>query len=91
MNDFSSLDLENSFIYFGCNTGNCWRASIKSTLTNVTDNKTFYLTKECRTELIGQYPFAHPAKSELCIADLISLEKVTFLIFLKSFFSPVGS
>ena len=61
------LDLEKSYIYFGCNADNCWRASIKSTLTDLTDNKTFYLTKECRAERIGQYPFTHPAKSELCI------------------------
>ena len=61
------LDLENSYVYFGCNTDNSWRSSIKSTLTNVTDNKIFYLTKECRAERVGQYPFSHPAKSELCI------------------------
>jgi len=61
------LDLENSYVYFNCNTDNCWRTSIKSTLTNVTDNKTIYLTKECRAEKIGQHPFAHEAKSELCI------------------------
>ena len=61
------LDLENSYVYFNCNTDNCWRASIKSTLTNVTDNKTFYLTKECRAETVGQYPFTYPEKNELCI------------------------
>lgn len=61
------LDLENSYVFFGYNTENCVRTSIKSTLTNVTDNKTFYLTKECRAEMIGQYPFTHPSKSELCI------------------------
>ena len=63
----NNLDLENSYVYFNSNTNNCFRGSIKSTLTNVTDNKTFYLTKECRAETIGQYPFTHPAKSELCI------------------------
>ena len=61
------LDLENSYIYFNCNSDNCWRASIQSTLVDLTDNKTYYLTKECRAELVGQYPFQHPAKSELCV------------------------
>ena len=51
------LDLENSYIYFNTNRDNCWRTSVKSTLTNITDNKTFYLTKECRAESISQYPF----------------------------------
>lgn len=63
----NNLDLENSYLYFGCNKDNCWRTSIKSTLTNTTDNKTFFLAKECRAEKVGQYPFTHPAKSELCI------------------------
>ncbi len=61
------LDLENSYIYFNTNKENCWRGSIKSTLTDRTNNKTFYLTKECRAERIGQYPFEHKAKSEICI------------------------
>jgi len=61
------LDLENSYVYFCCDEVNSWRGSIKSTLTNLTDKKTFYLTKECRAEIIGQYPFKHQAKSELCI------------------------
>ena len=61
------LDLENSYVYFNCGEVNCWRGAIKSTLTNITDNKTYYLTKECRAEIIGQYPFKHQSNSEICI------------------------
>lgn len=40
------LNLENSYVYFSCNADNFWRTSIKSTLTDATDNKTFYIKKE---------------------------------------------
>lgn len=61
------INLENSYYYINCNGDNCWRVSVKSSIINLTDNKTYRLTKECRAEMIGQYPFKHPAKSELCV------------------------
>ena len=61
------INLEKSYYYISSIFHNCWRVSVKSTMVNLTDNKTYRLTKECRAETIGQYPFKHSAKSELCI------------------------
>ena len=61
------INLEKSYYYISLFNPNCWRVSVKSTLVNLTDNKTYRLTKECRAETIGQYPFKHSAKSELCM------------------------
>ena len=61
------IDFERSFAFVNPNKDCAWRLSVKSLLINLTDNKKYYLTKECRAESIGQYPFTHPAKSEMCI------------------------
>ena len=61
------INLEKSFFFVNTNKDNSWRVSIQSLLINLTDNKKYYLTKEGRAEFVGQYPFVHPAKSELCI------------------------
>tara|TARA_Y100001970_G_scaffold289230_1_gene418908 strand:- start:128 stop:889 length:762 start_codon:yes stop_codon:yes gene_type:complete len=61
------IDLENSYIYLNSNEYNCYRVAIKSILLDVKENTYYYLTKECRAELIGIKPFDHPAKSELCV------------------------
>ena len=58
-------DFESSFAFVSLNEDCAWRLSVKSLLINLTDNKKYYLTKECRAESIGQYPFTHPAKSEM--------------------------
>ena len=61
------IDLNNSYIYLNPNENNCWRVAIKSILLDVKENTYYYLTKECRAELVGVKPFDHPAKSELCV------------------------
>lgn len=61
------ISLENSFIYLNPKASNCWRVSIKSILADETDKKSYFLTKECRAEKIGEKPFSHPAESELCV------------------------
>ena len=60
-------NLEKSFFFININKDNSWRTSTKSLLVNLTDNKKYYLTKECRAEHIGQYPFLHQSQSEFCI------------------------
>ena len=47
-------------------------------LVNLTDNKKYYLTKECRAEHIGQYPFLHQSQSEFCI--IFEDKKLKYLI-----------
>jgi|TARA_B100000315_G_scaffold11491_1_gene11087 hypothetical protein len=65
------INLEKSFAFLNSHEDyiidNSTRVSIKSLLINLTDNKKYYLTKETRAVITGQYPFTHPAKSELCI------------------------
>ena len=61
------ISLEDSFVYLNPKETNCWRVSVKSVLIDEKDNKSYYLTKECRAERISKYPFSHPAKSELCV------------------------
>ena len=72
------LDLENSYVYFKTKADNCWRSSIKASLTNLSDNKKFYLTKECKAELVGPHPFKHLSKSEL--VPIIEDKKLKYLI-----------
>ena len=72
------VSLEDSFVYLNPKQDNCWRVSIKSVLVDEKDNKSYYLTKECRAELIGNNPFAHQAKSELCV--VVDNKKNTYKI-----------
>ena len=60
------IDLENSYIYLSPDADNCRRVAIKSILLDVKENTYYYLTKECRAELMDIRPFDHPAKSEIC-------------------------
>ena len=71
-------NLEKSFFFININKDNSWRISTKSLLVNLTDNKKYYLTKECRAEIVGQYPFTHMAKSEFCI--IFEDKKLKYLI-----------
>ena len=71
-------NLEKSFFFININKDNSWRTSAKSLLVNLTDNKKYYLTKECRAECIGQYPFLHQSKSELCL--VVEDKKLKYLI-----------
>lgn len=61
------INLEESFVYLSTDERNCWRVAIKSILIDQQINRKYYLTKECRAELIGIKPFDHTAKSELCV------------------------
>lgn len=61
------IDFDNSYIYLNPNENNCWRVAIKSILLDVKENTYYYLTKECRAEIVGVKPFDHSAKSELCV------------------------
>ena len=72
------IDLENSYIYLNPNENNCWRVAIKSILLDVKENTYYYLTKECRAELIGIKPFDHKSKSELCV--VVDSDKNKYLI-----------
>ena len=60
------IDLDNSYIYNHPFKENACRLTIKSVLLNVSKKKYYYLTKECRAELIGVNPFDHASKSEIC-------------------------
>ena len=72
------INLDKSFVFLNSKQDNSWRTSIKSLLINLTDNKKYYLTKECRAEIVGQYPFTHSAKSELCI--IVEDKKLKYVI-----------
>ena len=61
------VDLNNSYVYSYPNENNTVLLAIKSILLDVKENTYYYLTKECRAELIGVKPFDHPAKSEICV------------------------
>ena len=74
------IDLENSYIYFNPNENNCCRVAIKSILLDVKENTYYYLTKECRAELIGIKPFDHKSKSELCV--VVDSDKNKYLIII---------
>lgn len=58
------IDLDNSYVFFSSKSQNTWRSSVKSLLFDLTENKNLYLTKECRSEIIGKYPFAHDTNAE---------------------------
>ena len=73
-----NVNLGKSFVFVNTNKDCCWRVSVKSLLINLTDNKKYYLTKECRAEIVGQYPFTHPNKSEICI--IFEDKKIKYLI-----------
>ena len=60
------INLENSYAYFNPEHQNTWRANIRSIIENEDTLVKYYLTKECRAELISEYPFHHPSISEFC-------------------------
>ena len=55
------INLGNSFIYFIA-PKNSWRTNIKSVLK--IEDKTYYLVKECRAEIIDEQPFSHYIRHE---------------------------
>ena len=72
------IDLENSYVFCNTESDNCWRTTIKSVLHNHTKIKKFLLTKECRAEKVGQFPFTRKAKSEFCV--VVEEGKFTYFI-----------
>jgi hypothetical protein len=80
----SFIDLENSFVFFNPEKKNCWRTSIKSVLLDVKEDTYYYLTKECRAEIVGFKPFDHSSKSELCV--VVNNKNKKFLIRNKPIF-----
>ena len=69
------VDIENSSIYL-LGEKNCWRANVKSIL--FSKDKSFILTKECRSEKISlSNPFDHPDRNE--IMALIENDQVYIL------------
>lgn len=68
------IDISKSSIHF-FGKKNCWRSDIKSILSS--ENKSFFLVKECRAELIGEHPFSHPGKYE--ILEIVEDDKLIFI------------
>jgi len=60
------INLESSYVYLSLENQNAWRANIKSIIENEETQVKYYLTKECRAELISKFPFRHPSISEFC-------------------------
>ena len=55
------INIDKSFIHF-VGEKNSWRTNIKSILS--TENKKFFLVKECRAESVGEHPFSNLARHE---------------------------
>ena len=68
------IDIHKSFIHI-IKTENSWRTNIKSILS--TENKKFFLVKECRNELVGEHPFFHPGRYEFL--GIIEDDKTHFI------------
>ena len=68
------VDVNKSFIHFG-DEGNSWRTNIKSILS--TENKNFFLVKECRAELLGEHPFLYRDRYEFL--GIIEDDKTHFI------------
>ena len=60
------IDLKNSYIYLKPNSQTTSRVDIKSILEDHSTNTKYFLTKECRQEVMGPNPFDHPGKAEYC-------------------------
>ncbi|MDC1278489.1 hypothetical protein N8Z02_03725, partial [Pelagibacteraceae bacterium] len=54
---------------------NSWRSNIRSILS--TEDKDYYLVKECRSESIGEHPFAHQGRYE--VLEIIEGDKLHFI------------
>ena len=68
------INIHKSFIHF-ISSENSWRTNIKSILS--TENKKFFLVKECRNELVGEHPFFHPGRYEFL--GIIEDDKTHFI------------
>ena len=68
------IDIHKSFIHI-IKTENSWRTNIKSILS--TENKKFFLVKECMAESMGEHPFSHYTTHELL--SIIEDDKTHFI------------
>ena len=68
------INIHESFIHFVLDN-NSWRTNIKSILS--TENKFFFLVKECRAEIVGEHPFSHPGSYEFL--GIIEDDKTHFI------------
>ena len=69
------INIDKSFIHFVVEK-NSWRTNIKSILS--TENKKFFLVKECRAESVGEHPFFnHPGRYEFL--GIIEDDKTHFI------------
>ena len=68
------INLGNSFIHF-IGAKNSWRTNIRSVLK--IEDKTYYLVKECRGEIIGEQPFSRYKRYEFLA--IIENEKTHFI------------
>ena len=68
------INICKSFIHF-FQVNVSWRTNIKSILS--TENKSFFLMKECRAEIIGEHPFSHPGSYEFL--GIIEDDKTHFI------------
>jgi len=69
------INIDKSFIHF-VGEKNSWRTNIKSILS--TENKKFFLVKECRAESVGEHPFFnHPSRYEFL--GIITDDKTHFI------------
>ena len=69
------INIDKSFIHF-VGEKNFWRTNIKSILS--TENKKFFLVKECRAESVGEHPFFnHPGRYEFL--GIIEDDKTHFI------------
>lgn len=89
-----AINLEKSFFYINASSDKAKRTSVESVLTDKNNNITYYLTKECRSEHIGKYPFSHHGLLEFLYiieknddkyaAHDLSFEAITFFKNIKS-------
>lgn len=71
------INIHKSFIHF-IGEKNSWRTNIKSILsTKNTENKKFFLVKECRAELIDEHPFSRSGRYEFL--GIIEDDKTYFI------------
>ena len=68
------INIHKSFIHIVGKRSFC-RTNIKSILS--TENKFFFLVKECRAELVGEHPFFHPGRYEFL--GIIEDDKTHFI------------
>ena len=67
------ISIDESCIHF--HGRRSWRSNIRSILS--TEDKNYYLVKECRSESIGEHPFVHPGRYE--VLEIIEGDRLHFI------------